>query len=47
MMNSQAADAIDAARYTLRIDEATAIVPCVSFVLCLDRMERSRGTGIP
>jgi hypothetical protein len=38
MMNRPAADFIDADRYTLRVDEATAIVPCVGFVLCLDRM---------
>jgi hypothetical protein len=39
MMNSDAAGSIDAARYTLRVEEVTAIVPCVSFVLCLDSMD--------
>jgi len=39
MVNSRITDAIDAAHYTLRVEETTAIVPCVSLVLCLDRMD--------
>jgi len=40
-MSSPAADSLDATRYTLRVDEATLIVPCVSFVLCLDKTDRT------
>jgi len=40
-MSSPAADSLDATRYTLRVDEATVIVPCVSVVLCLDRTDRT------
>jgi hypothetical protein len=46
-MNPQAADCIEAERYTLRIDEVTAIVPRVGFVLCLDRMEPTGVQEIP
>jgi hypothetical protein len=39
MMNSQAIMSIDPARYTLRLDGVTAIVPCISVVLCLDETD--------
>ncbi len=39
MINSRTTDSIDAAHYTLQIEQTTAIVPCVGFVLCLDRMD--------
>ena len=39
MTNSRTTDALDAAHYTLRVEQTAAIVPCVGFVLCLDRMD--------
>src|SRR5262249_46652473 len=41
VMNSPAAGSLDATRYTLRVDEATLVVPCVSFVLCLDKTDQT------
>src|SRR5262245_37941313 len=43
MMHSQATVSIDPARYTLRLDGVTAIVPCVSVVLCLDGTDDPAG----
>jgi TseV toxin immunity protein TsiV len=40
-MSSPRADALDDARYTLRVDEANLIVPCVSVVVCLDRTDQA------
>jgi hypothetical protein len=38
-MNPPPAESIDPARYLLRVDQTTAIVPCLSVVLCLDKTE--------
>jgi hypothetical protein len=40
-MSPPRADSLDPARYTLRVDEVSLIVPCVSVVLCLDRTDQT------
>ena len=40
-MNSPAVGSLDVDRYTLRVDETTAITPCVSVVLCLDKTDQA------